>query len=217
MSRMSSKRSERSLPPVPTMESPAPFSAPPAPSRIHQAPSSIPPALSSIPSAPCSPTPKRPIGVTLHDPPCKSPSIANLSQRSVVKNRLAQIQSPTPTSHDSRPTSSDFRWPSNGLRSPPQQHTRPLPSSRIAACDSPSPSVRCDQVPPRMSSAPSRTQSQYSVLDCYASSGDSKPEDSDYGNPMRSTYDKSRSTGHDMPLKSNYAKPPGPEKMQPVV
>ncbi|TRM69525.1 hypothetical protein BD626DRAFT_13674 [Schizophyllum amplum] len=138
-------RSDRSLPPVP-MESPAL----PEPQGMR------------TPSE----TPRRLLSRPLSDSPTKSSSIANLSQKSMVKQRLAQIQSP--------------RSSSRSLPSLPGSPVSRRSLSRIPSRDSPvlsrNSASLCDQEPPPgMSSASrsrSRPRSQFSVLDCYGEDAD---------------------------------------------
>ncbi|KAI0746026.1 hypothetical protein C8Q76DRAFT_665452 [Earliella scabrosa] len=97
-SRISATSLDRNLPPVPVVSV---RDEPPVLPRLDRNLSLTPSALSSLPAPPATPTSVRTsfLAPTRPDSPARtpSPSIRNLDQRSVVKQRLAQIERASPS------------------------------------------------------------------------------------------------------------------------
>ncbi|KAH9859073.1 hypothetical protein C2E23DRAFT_855733 [Lenzites betulinus] len=119
VSQISTVSAERALPALPPIND-TPTERPTLP-RLNlrdlppiaaRAPS-LPGGLSPLPAPPATPTSVRGAFLSLPDSPARtqSPSIRNLDRRSVVKQRLAQIESARPGSNTSSPVSpSTRRW-----------------------------------------------------------------------------------------------------------
>ncbi|KAI8993883.1 hypothetical protein BD414DRAFT_534966 [Trametes punicea] len=155
ISQVSSAGADHALPPVPSKATERPILArldlrdlPPVSSRQ----SSLPSGLSPLPAPPITPTSVRGsafLSPTRADSPSRtpSPSIQNLDRRSVVKQRLAQIEQITSAARCVSPASSSARrWE---LKDSPRMQRRGSTSSSAAASilnsytDSASPRSSC--------------------------------------------------------------------------